>query len=210
MDGFTPIDTSEPLDTDALIARVPANRRIRGFFLHYLVDFARRQGCDVAGIRRVPDPRDDVSLRVALRGTRDVARALYPTAPIREALRRTGWLSIPALMSSPLSRVLFGVAMRSPGTLLRVAPTAARMSGSSASIRIIEQGPGLCVLAVQDYLAFRDGLVGAAEAGLASVRRSAVIAMRAFSEERFDLCVRWAAAAAPPPGRYGPSGEVQM
>src|SRR5690349_24475307 len=114
------LEHTMPLDADAHIALAPPDRKVRSFFHAYLRDMAEKNGHNVHRIPLV-DGQRDIFLREALQYDVAFARLFYPHAPLRDGLRRVGWFRLPALMVSPVAKMLFNTAKMSPRLLMRAA-----------------------------------------------------------------------------------------
>jgi uncharacterized protein (TIGR02265 family) len=201
------LDHTLPLDADAHIALAPADRKVRGFFHAYLRDMAEKNGFNVHKIPLI-DAQKDIFLREALGYDVMFAQLFYPHAPLRDGLRRVGWFRLPALMVSPVAKLIFNTAKMSPRLMMRAVPHASSLSGSLATVRVIESINGRAVFDVDRYHAFRDCFIGAIEAGLASCGVQPTVIVRAESELKFELIIEWREDRPRAAGRYSSFDQV--
>jgi hypothetical protein len=193
---FSPIDAFEPLDVEEHIRLAPEGWKVRGFFLQYLVETATKRGFDAWRIPKTPPTDGDIELRDSLRGDAAFARLFEPNKPIRAALRKIGWYRLPALRSSPPSKILLQLTPLTPTLLLKALPEASKLSGSTSTIKVGDCDEGRCLYVVERYHGFRDVLVGAIDAALEVGRAVGTVRIRARSELDFDLLVEWEVATA--------------
>jgi uncharacterized protein (TIGR02265 family) len=112
---FVAPDYSLPIDVDACIARCPPDATAKGMFLTTCVDLGRRAAPSrvdevFAGVgARRWMPFLEYPLRDNMRLMFNASRLRWPGEPVRERLRRVGWLSYPTFADSMAGRVILGV-----------------------------------------------------------------------------------------------------
>ena len=140
------LDWKAPLDPEAYIADTPAMATTKGMFNTSIAELGRRSAptreddvFEGVAARRWP-AFADVSLREHMRLLVNVARLRYPREPLREGLRRLGWLAYPTFAESTPGRVLL---MLSEGieSVLRASPKAFALSVSPCRVETTKVGP---------------------------------------------------------------------
>jgi uncharacterized protein (TIGR02265 family) len=122
-----------PLDLRAHLDAVPSHGEVRGMYFVALLEACKRLAPSAkASLARWLDRRfvafRSYSLRDYLELSHEVATALYPRVPPREALRRLGWQAYPTFASSMVGRVVMGVFGSDLERIFAAAPRAYELS----------------------------------------------------------------------------------
>jgi uncharacterized protein (TIGR02265 family) len=150
-------DFSAPVDVDAHLRLLPPDATCKGIFFMDLI----RLGATVipppelfhrAGLseRRYVAFRD-YSLAENLRLTLAVARAVYPTLPVGEGLRRIGWTALDTVSTSLVGKTLFGGLGRDLAALLLTAPRAYKLFVHCGEVTVEKTAPGTFRFHARDF-----------------------------------------------------------
>ncbi|MEW5850398.1 MAG: DUF2378 family protein [Myxococcota bacterium] len=190
--GFVAPDFNAPLDVDERLARLPAEARVKGMFIHRLVEMAQK--------KQLKHPRDgerfiafkDYPVPLYLQALVDTARLLHPNVPPRRALYELGLGVYPALLDSMIGRVVFGALGRDLNGVLRITSKAYEIASNYGKCTVVEQTPRSVLLHLKDVWAFPDcHHVGVVEGAISVHGPKATTAIRVISISEVQLFAVW-------------------
>lgn len=186
---FLKPDFEVPLLPQQLIANVPKGAVVKGMFFENLARGARR--FKVACEGRYTAFRD-YSMTSYMELVIAYARARYPHAALREAVRRIGWEAYPALMESIAGKVLFAVAGRDLRAALTVVPRAYEHSINPGRVAVRISTEHQVLLEFRSVWNFADCYqVGCMEGGCRAYNRTHFVTTDVISECDVDMLIRW-------------------
>jgi len=149
-EGFVAIDWSAPIDVAQRLAAVPDRAVVKGmFFRRYLDELGESGDRRYSSFKDYP-LRDLMALQVR------VARARHPDVPLREGLRRVGWLVFPTLLDSLVGRVLFGVLERDVGRIVSAVSKGYSLVQTTGKAEVLLNRPGEARVALREMYNFAD------------------------------------------------------
>ncbi|AKF03798.1 DUF2378 family protein [Sandaracinus amylolyticus] len=189
-----------PIDVDEHVRALPHGASCKGLFFNDPIARLRRvdprhpilASSEIAGRRYVPffdyPYADFMRLIVA------TARAVYPSAPLGEGLRRLGGAGYQALLESQVGKVLFGVFGSSFSQVARVGARGWAVSVSFGRVELEDVGERHIRYHFRDLPAFLETYqVGAVEGAMRAcgVEGEVRVDLRDLGDASFD--VQWAA-----------------
>lgn len=138
---FESVDWLEPFDLEAALAVIPEDATVRGMFFQFLEGHLLRVNGKPLGEFEhgafQPYPARDY-----VRMIHATALALYPDAPVREALRRVGHFLYDDFQRTMVGRAIFAVAGRDFARLCSLAHKAYGVSYAPCELRAAVVSPG--------------------------------------------------------------------
>jgi uncharacterized protein (TIGR02265 family) len=141
-------DFAAPVDIDAHLARLPPDATCKGLFFLDLIRLGTTAVSpgELACLSGVPERRyvsfRDYPMADNLRLTVAVARAVYLTEPLGEALRRIGRTAFDVVCTSLVGKTLFGGHGRELEPLLFTGPRACKLFLSFGDVAVEKAAPG--------------------------------------------------------------------
>lgn len=181
-------DWRAPLDVEAFLAAVPEGITVKGMFYTRLMDELER-----FGFKRGPEKYSayrDYPMEGMLALELDAAKKLYPEEPIRNALRKLGWIAYASFAESMVGRMVFGVLDNNPAAIVRVAGKGYKYSMSRGRAETIESSDSHAIIRIVDVWNFSDCYqVGVIEGGLNHMGYECE--MKLYTESPTDVYVRF-------------------
>jgi len=134
-DGFLLPDFSGDLQLAERLEQMPPRGRIKGMFLKGIVDRAASAGARMEQKRYVAFKDYPASEYLELLAAG--AKAMHPTLPPLEGLRRLGHTVYATFLSSTIGRVTMAVAGREMRTAVSMIPRAYSLAGNLAKVDIL-------------------------------------------------------------------------
>jgi uncharacterized protein (TIGR02265 family) len=160
------------------------------FFNSYLAE-AKRRGIALAdtgsyvGFKFYP-------LHLWQRFIIDVARRLYPEAPLRGALRKVGLSAYPTFADSIVGRVVFGVLGKDLGRILRVASKGFEHSLNSARVELVASDERSVRLHLAGVYGFIDSYnIGVFEGAFKACDREGSVLYRPIAAGEAEIICQW-------------------
>ncbi len=191
-EGFALPDWSAPFDPGPYFDCVPAEATSKGMFLQALVEEAHRRGVTL------PDEGPfqafyDYPLARCMELTLEAAKLIHPDLSVREALRRIGRLSYGTFAESLIGRVVFGIAGRDMGRILKLASKGASIASTHGKIEVVDLQANTAMLRVSDVYVFAECFnTGIAESVFEVCGKQGIVAQRMSSLSDGEFWLQWA------------------
>jgi uncharacterized protein (TIGR02265 family) len=112
-------DFAHPLNVEAALRRIPAHATGKGMFAARILSELDKRGIERPTQQRFL-PFADYSLRQCAEVNVEVARLLFPTAPLAQGLRQLAWLSLETFADTLLGQAIFGAVRRDVMAILKL------------------------------------------------------------------------------------------
>lgn len=191
MDSFVDPPWDDPLDVDAVLARIPANEVIKGMFLQPMIAAAKAKGLTLPGARDRYVAFQDYPLREHAELLVTSARTMYPQLSLRQGLCRLGRGAQAALTSSTVGRVIWSTAIDAPTALAAIAK-AYGVAHPTSDVSIVDTAPQRVILRVARIWWFLDSHhVGCFEGAMKSVGVEGTVKLALTSWSDGELACTW-------------------
>jgi uncharacterized protein (TIGR02265 family) len=187
-----------PVVLEEHLRALPAGATCKGLFFHDVLDRLRKSAPNHAllapgglGTRRYMH-FFDYSYADYMRVLHGTAQALWPLAPVGEGLRRLGRSSFPALASSQVGKVLFGVLGSDVRRILQLGARGYQVSLNFGRVEVEDLGPNHLRYQFRSLPAFLETYqVGVVEGAMQTcgVEGRVLVKLMNFGLASFD--VRW-------------------
>ena len=162
-----------------------------GMFLESAAALARSKGFEVPSARARYVPFQAYPLREHCRILVEVARAVYPNAPLREGLRKLGRGAPHVLLQSTIGRVVLG-SVDGPHAKVEAMARAYAIHMRPATLTVSAAGPRSIVIHMSDVHNFLDSHnVGVFEGVMRHLDLAATVRIRSYSRSSADLLCEW-------------------
>jgi uncharacterized protein (TIGR02265 family) len=180
-----------PLDEAACIRSIPADATMTGMFLSSAVALARERGHEIRAARPRYVAFQQYPLKEHCQILLEVARAVYPNATIREALRKLGRGAPHVLLQSTVGRVVLGSALGPIATIEAMARSYA-LHMRPANLAVERAGDRGAMIRMSEIHNFLDSHnVGVFEGVMKLAKALGTIRMRAYSRSSADFLCEW-------------------
>lgn len=190
--GFVVPDFSAPLDVEAHIASIPESATVKGQVNSAIVEaLAERSSSPLTSLKFAPfksyPMRDHVRLIV------DVARALHPDLPLREAIRRVGQRQFPAFVATQMGKLIYGVFGGSLKSIFQLANRSFEMVQNTGTVTTTVIGKQCVSLRFDNTYTFLDcNHYGVIEGTLTACKLRGTVHARFDSPSSGEFFIRWA------------------
>ncbi|HEX4513622.1 MAG TPA: DUF2378 family protein [Polyangiaceae bacterium] len=179
------------LDEASCIRSIPAEATMTGMFLESAVALAKERGHVVRAARPRYVAFQQYPLKEHCQILLEVARAVYPTATIREALRRLGRGAPHVLLRSTLGRVVLG-SVEGPIATLEAMARSYALHMRPANLAVEPAGTNAAIVRMTEIHNFLDSHnVGVFEGVLKLAKVEGTIRIRAYSRTSADFSCEW-------------------
>lgn len=190
MNGFALPDMNGSLKVDEVRQRCPADATTRGMFLADIVAALKAKNLPVPATKY--QAFGTYPQREFITVAAEAARALHPSIPEREGLRRLGQLAYPTFAGTMIGKVMFGVLGKDVGAVMRLSPRGYEASVSHGRAHLVEQGPRFVRVRLIDVYTFLDSYqVGVFEGALIACEAKGTVRVRLESPTTGEFLVEW-------------------
>lgn len=194
-EGFQHPQFTGPVDVDAVLARIPEGRTVKGVFASYMLALLEKRGLVLASSFPRALPFKDYPLDTYARLLVEASQAFFPNAAPREALRRVGRGAYDVLESATFGRVLFSLSDGTAG-LLRAAARAYEMTGYGRAV-IVASHPNALHVQLEDVWTFLDcHHVGVFDGVMHRAGAKGEVLVRNVTDSSIELWCAWSDAGA--------------
>ena len=189
--GFEAIDWSAPLDVDAYVEHCPADATVKGIVMTSVLKHATKRGLSLPPGLGPFHTFKAYPLREHMRLTVDIAKLVFPTRPLRQALREFGWTTFPAMRDTLIGKVVFG-SVEEPVVIYRRVNKAYEITGSRSRATISEHGPRFVHMHIRTAFGFLDTFhVGTSEGVCIAMGRKPNLVIKRHSLSEAEFYVQW-------------------
>ena len=179
------------LDEAACIRAIPADATMTGMFLESAVALAREHGHEVRSARARYVAFQTYPLKEHCQILVEVARAVFPSAPLRESLRKLGRGAPHVLLRSTVGRVVLGSAEGPHATIEAMARSYA-LHMRPANLAVERAGDHGVIVRMTEVHNFLDSHnVGVFEGVMRHAKVEGTIRMRSYSRSSADFLCEW-------------------
>ena len=189
-DGFTAFSFTQDIDLDAVRRTISAGSVVKGMFLGSVVEAVTAAGKTLPRADRFLAFKDYPS-ETQLDLLVDAARALHPDVPLREGIRRIGAGAYPALVSSMIGKVIFGVLGTDITKITKLVHKAYEISGKPARATLIDLSANHSLVRLDQTLLPDCYQVGIFEGVFRLCGKVGEVYGRALTDESWELYSRW-------------------
>lgn len=189
--GYEPPNYRARLAVDTFAAGVSPLATVKGFYCSALLKEAASCGQHLSGYGPYREFKD-YPQHEAIRLLAEVARRVYPDEPMREALRRLGWIMFPTLLTTVIGKVVFGALGDNIPAVIRMAPRGFEVSMRQGEIEVLSLGDREAELRVSNCYLFPDSFfVGVFEGTFAHYGKDARVLIRNSSANECEYLTTW-------------------
>jgi uncharacterized protein (TIGR02265 family) len=179
------------LDEASALRSIPQDATITGMFLESAAGLARERGHAVRSARPRYVPFQPYPLKEHCQILLEVARAVYPSATIREALRKLGRGAPHVLLRSTLGRVVLG-SVEGPIATLEAMARSYALHMRPANLVVEPAGANAAIVRMSEIHNFLDSHnVGVFEGVMRHAKVEGTIRIRAYSRTSADFICEW-------------------
>jgi uncharacterized protein (TIGR02265 family) len=195
-------DFSKHFDLSAYLANTPLDATCKGLFFQDVLKAVRSAQRPVSAARLPQLERrylafSDYPLREHMELTTQVASILYPDVPMREGLRRLGWLVFPGFADSLVGKVIFTIFGHELDRVYELGPRSFPVSMSRGRAETQRVGDGHWRVTFREIFGFLDCYyVGVLEGPIRRTGKKADVRLRADTLSDGVMDVRWSSDAA--------------
>ena len=151
------------MDLSAVVATCKPDSTSKGRFLQGILDEVKKAGAVVEGPSQYIAFKDDYPIAEHVTLIANAARAIYPALPLREGMRRLGWLSFATIRDSLIGRVVFGVLGTDIQAITKLVSKAYEISGKGGQAELIDLYPDASRIRLRGFVLVDTYHVGAFE-----------------------------------------------
>lgn len=179
------------LDAAACIRAIPADATMTGMFLESAIGLARERGHEVRAARSRYVAFQPYPLKEHCQILLEVARAVYPNATIREALRKLGRGAPYVLLRSMVGRVVLG-SVEGPTATIEAMARSYALHMRPANLAVERAGESGALIRMSEIHNFLDSHnVGVFEGVMKLAKVEGTIRIRAYSRTAADFLCEW-------------------
>jgi uncharacterized protein (TIGR02265 family) len=179
------------LDEAACIRSIPKDATMTGMFLESAVSLARDRGHTIRAARPRYVAFQQYPLEEHCRILLEVARAVYPNATIREALRKLGRGAPHVLLQSTVGRVVLG-SVEGPIATIEAMARSYALHMRPANLAVERAGAHAAIIRMSEIHNFLDSHnVGVFEGVMKLAKVEGTIRVRAYSRSAADFLCEW-------------------
>jgi len=180
------------LDAEAYIRAIPKAATMTGMFIDSAAGLARQNGHVVSSARARYTAFQPYPLKEHCQVLLEVARLLYPKAPLRESLRKLGRGAPHVLLQSTVGRVVLGAA-EGPVATIEAMCKSYEMHMRPAKLEVERAGPKAAIIHLSDVYNFLDSHnVGVFEGVMRHAKLEGTVRLRTYSRISADFFCEWA------------------
>jgi len=192
--SFREPDLDGPLEVELVLRSIPANATMTGLFLAAVVREAERLHVKLPSARERYGSFRPYPLREHAELLVQASRALWPTVPIRQSLRKLGRGAPRTLVQSMVGRVVLG-SVEGPMEILRAMAKSYSIHTQPGKLEVIDLGPGRAVVRMTEIHHFLDSHhVGVFEGVLRWAQVTGTVRIHVYSRTDADLLCEWKAS----------------
>jgi uncharacterized protein (TIGR02265 family) len=190
-------DFTRPFELSVYLANTPEDATVKGLFFQDVIKFVQLAKRPMAA-ERLPQlsrryvPFRDYPLREHMELTTQVARFLYADVPIREGLRRLGWLVFPGFAESLVGKVIFTIFGDNLDRVYELGPRSFPVSMSHGRAATERVGERHWRISFREIYGFLDCYyIGVIEGPIRRLKKTADVRLDAQSLSDGLMDVRW-------------------
>lgn len=190
-EGFERPNFRAGLIVDTYTTGVSPQATVKGFYCTALLKEAASFGQHLNGYGPYREFKDYPQSE-AIRLIAEVARRIYPDEPVREAIRRLGWIVFPTLLSTMVGKVVFGALGDNIQAVIRMAPRGFEVSMHDGEVELINVSEHESEVRIKNCFLFPDCfLVGVIEGTFAHYGKDAQVTIRNPTPSSCEFLSRW-------------------
>ncbi|CAN5584947.1 hypothetical protein BH09MYX1_BH09MYX1_24790 [soil metagenome] len=184
-------DWTTPLDDAAALRAIPETATMTGMFLDAVAKLGRDKGFSPPSARARYTAFQAYPLLERCRIVLEVARAIHPNLPLRQARRRLGLGAPYVLMQSTVGRVVLG-SVDGPLATLQAMARSYMLHMRPGSLTVEPHGERAAVVSMREIYNFLDSHnVGVFEGALADARVEGRVRLHSRSATSAELLCEW-------------------
>jgi uncharacterized protein (TIGR02265 family) len=188
-----------PLDAEAEFQAIPATATISGMFIAPLVMEAKRLGVHLPSARDRYVPFKFYPLVEHAKVLVETCERIYPTIPLRQALRKLGRGAPKALVGSTLGKVVFA-SVEGPHQVVDAMAKAYPLNARPSRVEVLQRSAGRAVVRLEQVHYFADSHhVGAFEGVLRYAGAEGRVSIASRGRAAVDLLLEWDTSTKPSP-----------